>query len=541
MNTSNRSLIATIFGFVALGMAAMGIIYWAIFTTPSFNLNIGQWDALLRILMVGAILAFSVYLILAPQSIGAAAGKRSNRLAANALLVSVIAVGIGIAVNVIFDNVSTARADLTAGKDFTLSDQTISVLNDLDKRDANVTAYGFYSAFQQSSVDPQQLEDLLKEYKAHTGRFTYQMVDPVSSPAKASALGYNNTPGSIVLDNGKKRETASSATEAELTSALVRLFQDKTYKVGFLTGHGERDPNGIDQNGFGTIKDDLVKESYNFVSVNLVTSPTITISDVDVLVIAAPTAVLSAAESKSVQDYLDGGGHVMMLLDPAMSPDALKPFADMLAKYGVTPEPGVVLDLAKSYSQQEPSVVVVNSYTDTPITHALNSKSLITLFPLVMGLTTPTTTVGSLVVTPLVQSSAGANASWLETDLTSQQASFDPATDVPGPVTMGVQIGASSTTTDTTAPGTRLVVFGDADFGSNLALQLAPSNQDLFSNSISWLAGQDQLVSIRAKDPAAPRTMTLDAGQKNLLAIVSVFALPILVLILGGYTWWRRR
>ncbi|MEP6774557.1 MAG: Gldg family protein, partial [Chloroflexota bacterium] len=299
MNNSNRSLIATIFGSVALGMAAMGFIYWAIFTTPSFNPNIGQWDTLLRILMVGAILAFSVYLILAPQSIGAAAGKRSNRLAANAVLVSVIAVGIGIAVNVIFDNVSTARADLTAGKDFTLSDQTVSALNDLEKRDANVTAYGFYSAYQQSSVDPQQLEDLLKEYKAHTGRLTYQIVDPVSSPAKASALGYNNTPGSIVLDNGKKRETASTASEAELTSALIRLFQDKTYNVGFLTGHGERDPNGFDQNGFSTIKDALVKENYNFVSVNLVTSPTLTISDVDVLVIAAPTAVMSANDSKA--------------------------------------------------------------------------------------------------------------------------------------------------------------------------------------------------------------------------------------------------
>jgi ABC-type uncharacterized transport system involved in gliding motility auxiliary subunit len=232
---------------------------------------------------------------------------------------------------------------------------------------------------------------------------------------------------------------------------------------------------------------------------------------------------------------------VMMLLDPGMSPEALKPFSDMLAKYGVVPAPGVVLDLAKSYSQQEPSVVVVNSYTDSPITHALNTKQLPTLFPLVMGLNTTTSTVSSLVVTPLVQSSAGENASWLETDLTAQQASFDPATDVPGPVTMGVQIGASTTTTDTTAPGTRLVVFGDADFGSNLALQLAPSNQDLFSNSVSWLSGQDQLVSIRAKDPTAPRTMTLDAGQKNLLAILSVFALPILVLILGGYTWWRRR
>ncbi|HST06508.1 MAG TPA: GldG family protein [Chloroflexia bacterium] len=541
MSTSNRSLIATIFGFVALGLAAMGIIYWAVFTTPSFNLNIGQWDLLLRILMVGAILAFSVYLILAPQSVGAAAAKRSNRLTANALLLTVIAIGIGIAINVIFDNVSTVRADLTAGKDFTLSDQTVKVLSDLDAKNANVTAYGFYSAYEQSSVDPQQLEDLLKEYKAHTGHFSYQIVDPVNSPAKATALGYNNTPGSIVLDSGQKRETADSATEADLTSALVRLFQNKTYSVGFLTGHGERDPNGFDQNGFSTIKDDLVKDNYGFVAVNLVTSPTLTTSDVDVLVIAAPDQPLSANEAQSLQQYIDGGGHVMMLLDPGMSPEAMKPFDDILAKYGVTTVPGVVLDLAKSYSAQEPSVVLVNTYTDTSITHDLNRKQLVTLFPLVMGLTVPTSTVGSMVVTPLVQSSAGENASWLETDLSAQQASFDPATDIPGPVTMGLQIGASTTTTDTTVPNTRLVVFGDADFGSNLALQLAPSNVDLFSNAVSWLAGQDQLVSIRAKDPAAPRTMVLDAGQKNLLAILSVFALPLIVLILGGYNWWRRR
>jgi ABC-type uncharacterized transport system involved in gliding motility auxiliary subunit len=541
MSTSNRSLVATIFGFVALGLAAMGIIYWAVFTTPSFNLNIGQWDLLLRILMVGAILAFSVYLILAPQSVGAAAAKRSNRLTANALLLTVIAIGIGIAINVIFDNISSARADLTAGKDFTLSDQTVKVLSDLDAKNANVTAYGFYSAYEQSSVDPQQLEDLLKEYKAHTGHFSYQIVDPVSSPAKATALGYNNTPGSIVLDNGQKRETADSATEADLTSALVRLFQNKTYNVGFLTGHGERDPNGFDQNGFSTIKDDLVKDNYGFVAVNLVTSPTLTISDVDVLVIAAPDQPLSANEAQSLQQYIDGGGHVMMLLDPGMSPEAMKPFDDILAKYGVTTVPGVVLDLAKSYSAQEPSVVLVNSYTDTSITHDLNRKQLVTLFPLVMGLTVPTSTVGSMLVTPLVQSSAGENASWLETDLSAQQASFDPATDIPGPVTMGLQIGASTTTTDTTVPNTRLVVFGDADFGSNLALQLAPSNVDLFSNAVSWLAGQDQLVSIRAKDPTAPRTMVLDAGQKNLLAILSVFALPLIVLILGGYNWWRRR
>ena len=84
-------------------------------------------------------------------------------------------------------------------------------------------------------------------------------------------------------------------------------------------------------------------------------------------------------------------------------------------------------------------------------------------------------------------------------------------------------------------------MYGDADFPSNLALQADPNNIDLFSNSVAWLAGQNELVSIRARDPAAPRTLVLDTGQKSLLGILSMFALPILVLVIGGYTWWRRK
>src|SRR5215218_9367133 len=121
MKTSTRSLVATIAGFSALGLFAMAVIYWAAFTTPQFNMNIGQWDNLLRILAVGAIVAFSIYLVVAPESVGAAASKRSNRLTANAALIAVITLGIGIAVNVIVESIPTVRADLTAGKEFTLS------------------------------------------------------------------------------------------------------------------------------------------------------------------------------------------------------------------------------------------------------------------------------------------------------------------------------------------------------------------------------------------------------------------------------------
>jgi hypothetical protein len=84
-------MVSAIAGFLALGLFLIGLIYWAI-STPPFNFNIGQWDVTLRVLMVGAIIAFSVYLIAAPESVGAAVGKRSTKLTANALVVSLVAI-----------------------------------------------------------------------------------------------------------------------------------------------------------------------------------------------------------------------------------------------------------------------------------------------------------------------------------------------------------------------------------------------------------------------------------------------------------------
>ncbi|MGA7730366.1 MAG: GldG family protein [Chloroflexia bacterium] len=541
MKPTTRSLIATVSGFVALGLFAMALIYWAAFTTPAFNLNIGQWDAVLRILAVGAIVAFSIYLVIAPESVGAAAAKRSNRLTANAALISVIAVGIGIAINIIAENVPTARADLTAGQDFTLSDQTLKVLGELDSRPEQVTAYGFFSIYVNSGVNQQQMEDLLKEYSARTGKMHYEFVDPVAQPAKASELGFDQRYGSVVFDNGKKRETAATATEADFTSAIVRLFQEEVVTVGYLTGHSERGFDSFEQTGYSSVRDQLTKENYQLRAISLLTG-TITVSDTNVLIIASPKTALTERESTALQQYVDGGGRVLMLLDPEMTPEALGPMSAILGKYGVTPVPGIVIDLANNYNPQEPTILVVRNYIGTGITDDLSRNQLPTLFPLAMGLRPPTITVGSMVVGQMIQTSTGQDVSWLETDTQNPQAKYDAGTnDLPGPVVIGMQIQPSTTTTDTTTPQPRLVVYGDADFPSNLAVQLDPNNIDLFSNSVAWLSGQNELVSIRAKDPTAPRTMVLDSGQKSLIGLVAVFALPIVVLILGGYNWWRRR
>ena len=188
---------------------------------------------------------------------------------------------------------------------------------------------------------------------------------------------------------------------------------------------------------------------------------------------------------------------------------------------------------------------MVDDYPLREITEDLQRTREVTLFPLSMGFRPPTSTVGGLEALALVQSSPTVDESWLETDMQSQQVTFNEGADVPGPVIMAIQLAAptaSGTQTDTTnLPKTRIVAFGDADFASNLFAQQVPANVDLFANSVAWLAGANELVSIRAKEATAPRTITLDTGQKNLIFTSTVLALPVLVLLVGAFTWWRRR
>ena len=108
-------------------------------------------------------------------------------------------------------------------------------------------------------------------------------------------------------------------------------------------------------------------------------------------------------------------------------------------------------------------------------------------------------------------------------------------------LTIAPQASGSTTSTITSTVNTKLVVFSDADFASNFAVQQVPANNDLFANSVAWLAGSYDLVSVRAKPANSPRTLTLDAGQKNLIFTSTVLGLPILVLLSGAYIWWRRR
>jgi ABC-type uncharacterized transport system involved in gliding motility auxiliary subunit len=65
-------------------------------------------------------------------------------------------------------------------------------------------------------------------------------------------------------------------------------------------------------------------------------------------------------------------------------------------------------------------------------------------------------------------------------------------------------------------------------------------NRDLGLNTINWLASDEDLISIRPKEPE-DRRITMTNGQFRWVLISSQFILPLIVIFAGVSVWWRRR
>ena len=84
-----------------------------------------------------------------------------------------------------------------------------------------------------------------------------------------------------------------------------------------------------------------------------------------------------------------------------------------------------------------------------------------------------------------------------------------------------------------------MVTIGDSDFAANAGLGIQ-GNRDLFMNIIGWLSQQENLISIRAKEPD-DRRITLTATQQTNILWLSLLIVPGFIFGSGVYTWWRRR
>lgn len=412
--------------------------------------------------------------------------------------------------------------DLTESQKNTLASETISLLKALPQP---VSARAYYT----TRTDPSQARKLLENFKQNSaGKFTYAFIDPETNPVAAQQDGVDRD-GTIALLMADRKELVSLADEQGLDVAVVRLINPEKSLVYFVTGHGEADTEQAGDSSYSLVKTALENKNYTVKSLNLGSESKVP-QDAKAVVIPGPQTPLSAAEVKTLQTYLDQGGALVVMEDPraltkfGTTPD---PLADLLSAWGITQQNDILYDP----NANPPLLVYADplNYGQHPITDKLRgvNSRFFTAQSLVLGAPPQ-----GITLTTLAQTYKEA---WGETDVASiesNQVSFDPTKDLPGPLVLAVAA-------ENPATKSRLVVFGDSEFAADALYKLG--NGDILLNSIDWATQQEKLISLTPKNNTA-RTYS-PPGTTGLvgLILVSLCVIPLLVIAGGLTTWYSRR
>jgi ABC-type uncharacterized transport system involved in gliding motility auxiliary subunit len=523
--------ILNIIGWVGTALVGVAVV---VSRVPAFN-NYEQYAKPLAIAGLICVLAYTAGQWREIAQVFARRQARYGTLAATSVLV---VLGILVAVNYIGAR-QNKRWDLTANKQFSLSDQSKNVIVKLD-------APLQILVFDKESEFP-RFQDKLKEYQYLSKQVTTDYIDVDKKPAAARQSQVTQY-GTIVLNYKGRTERVTTDNEQDITNGIIKVVSGQQRKVYFTQGHGERDTGSSDRDGYNAIAAALGRENYSVDKLVLAQQGDVP-ADASLVMVAGPKTDFFAPEIDALKKYLDKSGKLLLELDPPDKPDS-PPLANLIAlahDWGVQVGNDVVVDVSGMgrLIGTDASVPVAANYPPHPITQRF---ALLTAFPLARSASPVPSGVNGHIAQTFVESSP---RSWAETDikslLTTGEVSLDESKgDKKGPVSIAAAVSAAATAP--AAPGqppdapkaeTRVVVIGDSDFAANSGLGIQ-GNRDLFMNIVGWLSQQENLISIRPKEPD-DRRITLTATQQTNITWLSLLIIPAAVFGTGVYTWWRRR
>jgi hypothetical protein len=457
------------------------------------------------------------------------------------------------------------RWDWTSSNLYTLSEKSIDLVRGLDT-EVRVVVF-----MVPSSPLFDQAQELLERYAAVSDKIVLDYIDPEREPLKTKALAEQfgitmaNTVVFIAGDRtkyvtseqmvdydysgmqyGQQPTVRAFRGEEEFTSAIQSLVVSSVPKIYFVTGHGEATPGS---QGDGALagrslsilvdkmkKDNMVAEEASLLS-------GVIPDDADVIAIVGPTRPYTEAEVAALDAFLDGGGRLLVALDPLIEPDGtmrqtrLEPF---LAGRGVVVNDDLVVDPSRKLPFFDLSAVYLTDFADHPVTTGLDGIAV--LFTVTRSLTTDSDDARILVET--------STEGWGETDLgmllRGEPVVFDAGLDTGGPVAPAVVVESAAAALDggdhpagDSEVTSRLAVFGDSDFLTDVDIGNA-GNEILAMNTINWLVARDHAMGIPPHDMES-MSLFIDQQQMRLILVVVLLVMPGAAIAMGIMVWRRRR
>lgn len=461
-------------------------------------------------------------------------GRNGLFAAVSILVVLAIVIIVNLAVGLL--PASLLQKDLSSEKIYTVSDTSQELLSGLDT-DVEIIVLA-----PTDGVD-QRISTYLDLYCSLSDHLSLKTIDTTLYPSALSE--YDTESSSVVVvrnaDTGKQQiisfddilvydlytyyyygqlSYTEFDAESQLTSAINLVTSDAAHTVYCDTGHGEA--------ALGSeVSDQIEKNNLTTQDVNLLTDGGIP-EGCELLLFNQPTSDLSADELTQVEEFLSGGGHVMVLLSSETAAASFPNLNSLTNSYGLNILEGSLADQANYYQYFGSAYVFFPSLSSSDsITSALSSDSYVMVG--YDGTNQVSPAIPLEVVDPSID---GVTVTSFLTTSDSGVAYVSQDNYATG----SYVVGAYATDENT---GARLTVISADSFVDDALVSsfTGVANVEVFMNAMT--AGFDDMetISIESKSlEVTPNTVRNPA----LWTLIFVIILPV-VILLGGFLHWLRR
>jgi len=518
--------------------------------------------------------------------------KRTASYGATVLVSGLIVLCILVAVNYL-SSLYFTRADLTADKEFTISDATKTVLKGLEDL---VTIQLYFSKELPTYVMPlrTQVQDLLDEYKAYSGgKLQVEYIDPESDPELKQKMQFMGIPpvqlnviqkdkaelvtvylGLAILYENKKEVIpvirGTENLEYQLTSGISKVTISEVKSVGLLPLS-----EGIKvQENFSKLKEALQK-LYDVKDIDL-TNPR-GLDNVNMLVVIGAKE-LTDWEKFQIDQAIMGGANAIFMTDMVQrergqlgASPAKTNVNDLLKSYGVRVNQDLVLDqscamaaFSSGFMQFQlpyPFWVKVGPEGLSKDSPAVSQLSAV-VFPWTSSVDVIAEKDSGVKYDVLAQSS---EASWLQTekfDLNPQQKFTKSATKSYGLAVEGSgafksafagqeapkpqgEAAARSAPKDQQvkeqSPQTKIVVVGSSFLVNDEFLSRYRNNDLFVENLVDIMTLGKGLVGIRTRGTAERPLEEVSEGGKTWVKFGNMLGIPVLVAAFGLLRYFVRK
>ena len=458
------------------------------------------------------------------------------------LLIAII-VATCIGINILVENVNLEDIDFTEDKIHSLSDETRQITENIDKEVEIIL------------INMSESEaELANKYRSINDKISVEVVDDITARTDlVDEYNINANSYGILVRSGEKYKILTSndlytydyatytqidTREEALTNAIIDVTTEEKPVIYNLIGH-----NKYSSDYFYLFLTDLADEAYDVYDLDLLTRGEIP-EDCSVLIMTTLAEDLTVAERDEILDYINEGGKILYFTDPNSTGKEMPNLQTILDEYGISISEGVVLEQDTDkmlYGTSSAILVTVSPYTSVTNRTDMNlSACFMTSGRIDFEDSEKLEELGVEVET-LASTSSN---SFYRTDYSITDSSKTDTDEDAAYSTVGALL-KKKIDDDTTS---EMIVYTNNIFISNLLIAISEqdqmyaldfyNNEDLAMNSVAYLTERENMIIIRKDAEISTYAVT---EQQNLIILSVIFAIPVVIVIIGIIVWQVRR